>query len=163
MAFYSAPFTFDFAESLIAVDAGASHVDCIALYEAIKRAQASEVGIAFPRIAAGSGLTQIAPGVRTGLTVFLLGGWRLKFPPGDYVATIDGGNLLGGPNGDPLAPSPGVTIVLVQSASATLIDVGEATAAGVWDTPLSTQNAPGSAGEALARIRNNTSLIPSLF
>ena len=163
MAFYSAPFTFDFNESIIAVETGANHVDCIALYEAVKRAQSSEEGVAYARIAAGSGLTELAPGVRTGLTVVLFGAWRLKFPPGDYVATIDGGNLLGGLNGDPLAPSPGVTIVLVQSAAATVIDAGGGIAASVWDTSLLGQNAPGTAGEALSRIRDNTALIPGLF
>lgn len=163
MSFYSAPFTFRFPEQIIDVDAETNHVDCMALYDAVKRAQASEEGIAFAQIAAGSGLTALAPGVRTGLTVVLFGGWRLKFPPGDYVATIDGGNLLGGPNDDPLAPSPGVTIVLVQSAAATLVDVGGALAAGVWDVPLFAQNAPGTAGEALSRIRDNAALIPGLF
>lgn len=163
MAFYSAPFTFDFAGSIIAVDAGTNHIDCLALYHAIKIAQASEEGVAFSRIAAGSGLTEIAPGVRTGLTIVLLGDWRVKFPPGDYVATIDGGNLLGGPNADPLAASPGVTIILVQSNAATLIDVSGAGVAGVWDAQLPAQNPPGSTGEALARIRDNASLIPGLF
>lgn len=163
MAFYNAPFTFDFSASIITVDVGTSHIDCRTLYDAIKLAQSSEEGIAFSRIAAGSGLTAIAPGVRTGLTVVLLGDWRVQFPPGDYVATIDGGNLLGGPNADPLAASPGVTIILVQSAAATLIDVGEASVVGVWDAQLPAQNAPGSTGEALARIRDNTALIPGLF
>ncbi len=163
MAFYRAPFMFDFAESIIAVDAGTSYIDCLALYEAIKVAQASEEGVAFPRIATGSGLTGIAPGVRTGLTVVLLDNWRVKFLPGDYVATVAGGNLLGGQNGDPLAPSPGVTIILVQSAAATLIDIGGSGVVGVWDAPLPTQNTPGSTGEALARVRDNAALIPGLF
>jgi hypothetical protein len=122
--YYSAPFTFDFGASRIEVDAGASDVDCAALYTAIKEAQASQEGIIYERIAAGSGLSELGPGVQVGLTVELLGSWQLRFSPGNYIARVAGGNLIGGPGGDPIAYSAGVQTLLIQSAASTVVTAG---------------------------------------
>jgi hypothetical protein len=121
MSFYLAPFTFDFGASLIQLDNGVSDVDCSALYAACKLAQASEEGIVYERIAAGSGLDALGPGVQVGLTVTLLGAWQLRFSPGSYVARVAGGNLIGGPGGDPIAYSAGVQTLLIQSAASTVV------------------------------------------
>lgn len=124
MSYRVAPFTFDFATSRIEVDVGGSEVDCAALYAAIKEAQASVEGIIHERIGAGSGLNTLGPGVQVGLTVELLGPWQLAFAPGNYVARIAGGNLIGGPGGDPIAYSAGVQTLLIQSAAATVVTQG---------------------------------------
>lgn len=137
MAYYSAPFTFNFTTSVIGVDSGVDTVFCDALYDAIKLAQASEEGIIYGRIAKGSGLDTLGPGVQVGLTVQLLDAWQLAFAPGDYVANVQGGNLIGGPGGDPLAPAPGITIVNYLSAAATLVVVD----AGGGSVPTAAQNA----------------------
>lgn len=121
MPFYSAPYTFEFDEQCIEVDAGYRDVDCITLYTAIKLAQASEEGILYGRIAIGSGLTALGEGVQVGLTVELLDGWQLCFPAGNYIARVGGGNLVGGPGGDPIAYSAGVQTLLIQSAAATVV------------------------------------------
>jgi hypothetical protein len=91
------------------------------LYDAIKLAQWSEEGIIYGRIGKGAGLDQLGPGVQVGITVELLGSWQLKFPDGNYVARIAGGNLIGGPGGDPIAYSPGVQALLIQSANSTVV------------------------------------------
>ena len=83
MSFYSAPFTFDFATSLIEVDVGYVSIDCIYLYNACKVAQASEEGIIYEPVSTGSGLNDLGGGVAVGLTVELLGHWQLKFPAGN--------------------------------------------------------------------------------
>ena len=57
MPFTFAPFTFDFATSLIDVASSTFDVDCGELYKACKLAQASEEGITYERIAKGSGTT----------------------------------------------------------------------------------------------------------
>jgi len=169
MSFYSAPFTFDFIAARIEIDAGVTALDCGALYEAIKQAQASEAGVIHPRIAAGSGRNALGPGVWTALTLELLAPWQVRFPPGAYSVTISGGNLIGGPNGDPLADCPGVTIVLIQSTAATLVAGGSGAgsasdiANAVWRAPLDTQPGVETAGAALKRARDNTSLIPALL
>ncbi len=169
MSFYHAPFTFDFDAARIDVDAGVTTLDCGLLYEAIKNAQASEAGLIHPRIASGSGRNMLGPGVRTALTLELLAPWQIRFPPSANSVTISGGNLIGGPNGDPLADCPGVTIVLIQSAAATLVAGGSGASAAsdiaeaVWRTPLDTQMGVDTAGAALKRTRDNASLIPALF
>jgi len=122
--YYLAPFTFDFQASLISVDAGVNDIACITLYGAIKLAQASEQGITYDRIAKGSGLTFLGPGVQEGITVNLLGMWQLRFPPGNYIARVAGGNLVGGPGGDPIAYTAGVQTLLIQSAASTVVTEG---------------------------------------
>lgn len=124
MSVYVAPFTFRFETSVIEVDAGTADVDCLSLYAAIKVAQASEEGIIYERIGVGSGLSELGPGVQVGLTVELLGSWQLRFANGNYIARVAGGNLVGGPSGDPIAYSPGVQTLLIQSAASTVVTAG---------------------------------------
>jgi hypothetical protein len=134
MAYYTAPFTFDFAVSRIDVDSGAVDVDCATLYTALKAAQASEEGIIYGRIGRGSGLNNLGPGVQVGLTVEVLGDWQLRFPAGNYVARIAGGNFIGGPGGDPISYTAGVQTLLIQSAASTVVTAG-------GSVPTAAQNA----------------------
>jgi hypothetical protein len=168
MSFYSAPFTFDFDERYINVDVGIVSLDCVLLYAAIKLAQTSEAGVIHPRIASGTGRNMLGPGVRTALTLELLPPWQLRFSPGAYSVTISGGNLIGGLNGDPIADCPGATIVLIQSAAATIVTSGGSAPAAdiadaVWGASLDEQTVASTAGAALKRIRDNTGLIPALL
>jgi hypothetical protein len=121
MSYYSAPFTFDFGQSMIDVNNGVVDVDCAELYRALRLAQASEEGIIHEPIGKGSGLNVLGPGVQVGLTVALLGAWQLRFPAGDYVVRIAGGNLISEGTGDPIAYTPGVQAVLIQSAASTVV------------------------------------------
>lgn len=136
MPFSIPPYTFDFDTSLIEIDSNVFDIDCTNLYDAIKRAQASEEGIIYEQIGKGSGLNDLGPGVQVGITVELLGSWQLYFDPGNYIARVAGGNLVGGPNGDPIAYSAGVQALLIQSANATVVTTGGAgggsTAAEIW-------------------------------
>lgn len=136
MAAYIAPFTFDFTTSRIDIDAGVVDVDCATLYTAVKAAQATEEGILYARVGRGSGLNQLGPGVQVGLTVELLGPWQLSFPSGNYVARVAGGNLIGGPGGDPIRYTAGVQVLLIQSAASTVVTGG-----GGGTAPTAAQNA----------------------
>ena len=142
MSVYVAPFTFRFETSVIDVDAGTADVDCSSLYAAIKLAQASEEGVIYERVGAGSGLSQLGPGVQVGLTVALLGAWQLRLATGNYIARVAGGNLIGGPGGDPIAYSAGVQTLLIQSAASTVVNTGGAiptpaqVADAVWNKVL---------------------------
>jgi hypothetical protein len=118
------PFCFYFETALITVDSGTTDITCDTLYDAIKEAQASEEGIVYDRIGRGSGLDTLGPGVQVGITVELLGTWQLKFPAGNYIARVAGGNLIGGPGGDPIAYSAGVQTLLIQSAASTVVTTG---------------------------------------
>ena len=166
MAYYVTPFTFDFVTSKIDIDVGFVDIDCIVLYEAIKEAQASQEGILYERIGSGSGLSVLGPGVQVGLTVELLGSWQLRFPAGNYIARVAGGNLIGGPSGDPIAYTAGVQTLLIQSAASTVVTEGGSvpTAAqnadAVWNYILenaitSSQMLKGVARTQLARINVN--------
>lgn len=115
------PFNFDFTNSKIIIDSGFTDIDCKELYDAIKLAQASEEGIIYEKIGKGSGLNILGPGVQVGITVELLGSWQLFFQPGNYIARVAGGNLIGGPGGDPIAYSEGVQTLLIQSAASTVV------------------------------------------
>lgn len=155
MSYYVAPFTFNFSTSLIAVDNGVVDVDCSTLYDAIKLAQASQEGIIYDRIGKGSGLDTLGPGVQVGITVELLGSWQLYFQPGNYIARVAGGNLIGGPGGDPIAYSAGVQALLIQSANSTIVTASGSipTANEIADTVLrrSTANIEASTtGDSLS-------------
>jgi hypothetical protein len=185
MPYYVEPYTFRFTDSTILVDSGVTDVDCFTLYDAIKQAQASEEGVIYDRIGKGSGLDALGPGVQVGLTVELLGAWNLYFNPGNYVARVAGGNLIGGPSGDPIAYSPGVQALLIQSAAATVITIesggGGATPAqiwsynnrtltengnisianSVWNANNSNYSTDGTTGKNLLRVKLNADLIPA--
>ncbi len=155
MPYYVAPFTFNFTTSLVAVDNGITDIDCATFYDACKLAQASQEGIIYDRIAKGSGLNALGPGVQVGITVELLGAWQLYFQPGNYIARVAGGNLIGGPSGDPIAYSAGVQALLIQSANATIVTASGSipTATEIADTVLrrSTSNIEASGvGDALS-------------
>lgn len=153
MPYYVAPFTFNFTTSLVAIDNGVTDVDCSTLYDACKLAQASEEGIIYDRIAKGSGLDTLGPGVQVGITVELLGAWQLSFPAGNYIARVAGGNLIGGPGDDPIAYSAGVQALLIQSANATVVTTGGgggATAADVWSYATRTLTSGGNSAIASA-------------
>lgn len=138
MAYYAAPFTFDFATSIIQVDDGVVAVDVIDLYDAVKEARASEEGVLYDEIVEGSGLVSLGGGVSVGLTVNLLGGWQTRFAPGSYIAKVSNGNLVGGPGGAPIAYSAGVQVLLIQSAASTVVAVSES---GVGSAPTASENA----------------------
>jgi hypothetical protein len=158
MTYYLEPFTFNFTNSTINIDGGVFDVDCYTLYDAIKLAQASEEGIIYGRIGKGSGLDSLGPGVQVGITVELLGSWNIYFTPGNYVARIAGGNLVGGPDGDPIAYSPGVQALLIQSANATVVTTGGggggSSAADIWSYPTRTLTSGGNNAIASA-VRTN--------
>lgn len=141
MSFYVAPFTFDFATSRVRVNSGVANISVIDLYEAAKLARESEEGIVYDHIAEGSGRVDLGGGVQVGLTVALVGGWQVKFPDGDYIASVRGGNLVGGPGGDPIAYSAGVQILLVQSAASTIVNTagGGTTAEEVAEAVLAAE------------------------
>jgi len=124
MSYYTAPFTFTFPTTYIDVDQGVTDVDVLSLYTAIKLAQASEEGITYDIAGKASGLNQLGFNVQVGITVELLGTWQLRFPAGNYIARVAGGNLIGGLSGDPIAYNPGVQVLLIQSAASTVVMVG---------------------------------------
>lgn len=122
-------FTFDFTNSIIEVLSPQTDVDIQDLIDDIRAAEASEEGITYDQIASGSGKESLGGDVSVGLTVALLGDWQLHFWPGNYIAKVAGGNLVGGHGGDPIAYSAGVQTLLIQSAASTIVSTGEGVSA----------------------------------
>lgn len=166
MSFYVEPFTFDFADSLISVDSGVTDVDCADLYDAIKAAQESAEGIVYAQIAQGSGLVALGPGVAVGLTVELLGDWQLAFAAGNYIARVGGGNLVGGPAGDPVAYTAGVQTLLIQSAASTVVTEGGSVptvgqiAAAVWTKIIEGGISAEEMMRLLLAVQTGAALVP---
>jgi hypothetical protein len=164
-------YVFDFQNTLIEITSPQTIVDVQDLINEIRAVEASTQGIAYPRIADASGKESLSAGVSVGITVELQNGWQLHFWEGAYTATVTGGNLVGGPAGDPVAYSAGVQVVLVQAAGATIVSSGSglseeehdelfAVADRVWDETLSEHSGAGSTGQALADVQ--TGIIDAL-
>lgn len=114
---------FDYLNSLINITTPQNTLSCQDLINAIRDKEASVEGIYYPQIATASGKEDLGSGVAVGLTVNLLSPWQVKFWSGNYIAKIAGGNLVGGIDGDPVAYSAGVQVLLVQSAASTVVSI----------------------------------------
>lgn len=127
-------FTFDFINSQIQISKAESDVDIQDLINQIRSAEETVEGIFYDKIANAEGKTELGTGVQVGITLELLGLWQLKFEDdfgAGYIASVTGGNLTGGLNGDSIAYSAGVQALVVQSAAATIVTTG----GGSYPTP----------------------------
>lgn len=115
---------FDHVSNLINITSPQDTLTCQELINAIRDEESSATGIWYPQIAGASGKESLGAGVEVGMTVELVAPWQVKFWAGDYIAKITGGNLVGGPAGDPIAYSAGVQVLLVQSAASTIVTTG---------------------------------------
>jgi len=111
---------FDWDNNLIEVQSPQNTLSIQDLINAIREAEASEIGMNYDIIATASGKEMLDSGVYVGITVNLVN-WQIKFWSGNYIAKIAGGNLVGGLGGDPVAYSAGVQVLLVQSAASTVV------------------------------------------
>lgn len=124
----SGDLVFDFIDEIIYCENTITVLDMQGLINGIREAECSEIGIQFPSIAAASGKNNldVSTGVQIGITIELLGDWRIysEKNSGKFVAT--GGNLIqGGPNlgGDPFKENPLVNYISIQSAASTIVNV----------------------------------------
>lgn len=172
---YSDKYWFDFENTLIEIQSPYVAVDIQELIDAIRTTEAELYpGIGFDKIADASGKEELGTSVYVGITLKLLNGWQVHFWVGNYIATISGGNLVGGPADDPIAYSAGVQVLLILSASSTIVSTGgsaltqeehdqlmslpdeDVVTDAVWDEPLTavTHNVPTSAGRRLRSLED---------
>jgi hypothetical protein len=133
----------DWGNKHITEDTGSTvSVSCQEIIDYVRAQEASQQGITFDQIIDGSGKQSLGGSVSVGITIELLDDWQMKFAPGsDYVATISGGNLVGGLSGDPVAYTSGMQVLILQSAASTTVAVGSGVTQqdkddiieGVWD------------------------------
>ncbi|WP_449191779.1 hypothetical protein [Thauera sp.] len=109
--------TVDFPASRIRVSSDQTALDVGALYAAIKDAQDSETGVMYAPIAAGAGRFDLGGGRISGLVVRLNSPWQVEFL-GSGQRTVDGGTLVGGAGGQPVAVTEGTQVVLNRPADA---------------------------------------------
>lgn len=121
--------TVDFQAARIRVSSDQAALDVGALYGAIKDAQDSEEGVMHAPIASGAGRFELGGGRTSGLVVRLNAPWQVEFL-GAGQRTVDGGTLVGGALGQPVATTPGTQVVLNRPADA----FGVATSGSVGPT-----------------------------
>lgn len=109
--------TVDFPASRIRVSSDQAALDVGALYAAIKDAQDSVEGVMYAPIAAGAGRFDLGGGRTSGLVVRLNPPWQVEFL-GSGQRTVDGGTLVGGAGGQPVAVTPGTQVLLNRPADA---------------------------------------------
>jgi hypothetical protein len=107
----------DFASSRIRISSDQTSLDVGALYSAIKDAQDSEQGVMYVPIASGAGRFDLGGGRTSGLVVRLNAPWQVEFL-GSGQRTVDGGTLVGGAGGQPVASTPGTQVILNRPADA---------------------------------------------
>ncbi len=166
--------TFNYYTQIIDITSPQTTLDIQLLINAIRAAEFDNIGMVYPQIAEASGKTDLGGGVITGITLYLYPNWQIRFWEGNYTATITGGNITGGLGGQPIAYTPGVQILIIQSASSTLVfGTGGLTQAehdklmtgldvsipdAVWDELLASHNIQGSAGRTLAEAKRKATL-----
>ena len=116
------PLTFDFYNSIIEVPLPDTSIEMQYLINQVRDQEDELVpSFGYNKIADASGKDSLGGGVATAITVRLLDNWRLRFeardPPDTVQCTITGGNLVGGPGGNPIAPSAYTQVVQLSSAS----------------------------------------------
>src|SRR5476651_2252084 len=103
------PLTFDFYNSIIEVPDPDVSLDMQYLIDQIRDVEDELTpGLAYERIADAAGKDDLGGGIFSSITVHLLDNWRIRFAdrsgPATVQVTVSGGNLVGGPGGNPIAP-----------------------------------------------------------
>lgn len=117
---------FDFPAQIITVPLPDVTLDLQYLINSIRDAEDDITpGMSYSKIADAFGKQDLGGGVKVGITVVLLNGWRVMFAarPGlDTVSvSITGGNFVGEAGANPVAPSLYTQVTTTQSSSATII------------------------------------------
>ena len=164
---------FNYYTQIIDVTSPQVDVEVQDLINATRNAEQDGIGMAYPKIADASGKEHLGGGIYTGITMYLYPNWQIRFWEGNYTARILNGNLTGGPGGEPFVYVPGVAIILVQSASSTIVNAGGLTQEehdkimtgldisipdAVWDEILAQHQAAGAAGRSLTRAEKKAAL-----
>ena len=138
---------FDFEDTRIDIDATLDQLDVVVLYDAIKEAQGSEVGIAYNTIADGSGLDSLATSIKSFLTLTLQGTWELNSLKSSGKFEVLGGNLIRADGADVFRDNPLITYLAYFSQAGVLVEGKGGSAAiteadkqdiidGVWEKVL---------------------------
>ncbi len=117
---------FDFYNKIITVPIADNSLDLQFLIDEIRGAEHNLApGMAYSKIADAYGKQDLGGGLKVGITVVLLDGWRVAFAarpgPSTVSVTITGGNFVGEAGANPISPTPYTQVTISQSTSATLV------------------------------------------
>jgi len=117
---------FDFYNKIITVPSPDTTLDIQFLINQIRQAEENLApGMGYYKISDAFGKQDLGGGVRVGITVILLDGWRISFEarlgPSTEAMTISGGNLVGEAGANPIAPTAYTQVTIAQSTSASLV------------------------------------------
>lgn len=117
---------FNFYSKIITVPSPDTTLDLQYLINQIRaEEQTLNPGMAYYKIADAFGKQDLGGGVRVGMTVILLDGWRVSFEarpgPTTVSVTISGGNFVGEAGANPIAPTAFTQVTIAQSTSAALV------------------------------------------
>jgi hypothetical protein len=117
---------FDFPAQIITVPLPDTTLDLQFLINSIRDAEDDLTpGMSYAKIADAFGKQDLGGGVKVGITVVLLNGWRVMFAarpgPETVSVSITGGNFVGEAGANPVAPSLYTQVTTTQSSSATII------------------------------------------
>lgn len=114
----------DWHDHLIHVLAPQTEVIVQDLYNYLSDIMQSLVGMNYDDICYATGKDPLDEDVITGITLTLYSPWQLRFWDGSYIAIVKGGNLTGGLDGDPIAFTPNVQVMVIQAVSSTIVQTG---------------------------------------
>ena len=167
----SIEFVFDFQDQRIDVPASINTLSVYPLWRAIREAQSTRIGLAYPVIAKASGLDTLdaTQGIATFITVTLFDNWEVNSLLGGGKFILTGGNLIRQDNADPFRDNPLVTYFAFfsQSGTVTTVNTGSGVTpndvTNIADTLLGRNIAGGSNGgrtvrDALRSNRNRVSI-----
>lgn len=167
-------YIFNYHTQIIDITSPQTTLDIQDLVNEVRQAEFDNTGLAYAKICDASGKASLGGGVVTGITMYLYPDWQIRWWSGTYQAQVTGGNLIGGLGNQPFAYTAGVQIILVQSASATIVSGGTALTLeesdklmtgldisipdAVWDELLASHQTVGSAGRELTTARKKATL-----
>jgi len=115
---------FDFYNSIITVPSPDASITIQELIDAIRDVEDDSLAMAYGHIADAYGKQDLGNGVKVGITLVLMSPWRVAFAarlgPDTVSCRIDGGNLVGGLDNNPIAPTAFTQVTMANSSSATL-------------------------------------------
>lgn len=115
---------FDFYNSIITVPSPDTSITIQELIDEIRDAEDGDLAMSYGHIADAYGKQDLGSGVKVGITLVLMSPWRVAFAarsgPETASCRIDGGNLVGGLDNNPIAPTAYTQVTMANSSSATI-------------------------------------------
>jgi len=115
---------FDFYNSIITIPSPDTSITIQELIDGIRDMEDEPIAMAYGHIADAYGKQDLGNGVKVGISLVLMSPWRVAFAarsgPDTVSCRIDGGNLVGGLDNNPIAPTAFTQVTMANSSSATI-------------------------------------------